>query len=287
MVTAPRPHLAAAIGAALRAARGPAGDSRTALARPPPRRWTLRRGDGALRRRPGVERRPALAWSEADDDSGIMPIRTGEYPAPQDSAAFDHAQAGVEHEERPREATRPAIPWYRREAVLITGAILVVLAVGAVIVLALRHAAGGGTPAPPLPSVSTTPAPSETSAPATESPSVQTTTVTETPSTSQPSPSTESTTTPPSTQSTTTEPTTTTQSSTATTTTTTTSAPAPVGPPFPRIPAFRGCRSPARWAARLVRRLALLGGQVFGLSAACLASSRLSSPAGSSANGCS
>ncbi|EUA65596.1 hsp70 family protein [Mycobacterium xenopi 4042] len=30
----------------------PAGDSRTALARPPPRRWTLRRGDGALRRRP-------------------------------------------------------------------------------------------------------------------------------------------------------------------------------------------------------------------------------------------
>ncbi|BBU22265.1 Hsp70 family protein [Mycobacterium xenopi] len=237
VVTAPRPHLAAAIGAALRAARGPAGDSRTALAPTAaaavdPFAEATVLSDAV----PESSGAPALAWSEADDDSGIMPIRTGEYPAPQDSAAFDHAQAGVEHEERPREATRPAIPWYRREAVLITGAILVVLAVGAVIVLALRHAAGGGTPAPPLPSVSTTPAPSETSAPATESPSVQTTTVTETPSTSQPSPSTESTTTPPSTQSTTTEPTTTTQSSTATTTTTTTSAPAPVGPPFPRIP---------------------------------------------------
>src|SRR5579875_123584 len=237
VVAAPRPHLTAAIGAALRAARGPADDSQTTLAPTAAAALDLFAGATVLSDAvPESSGAPALAWSEADDDSGIMPIRTGEYPAPQDSAASEHPRAGVEHEQRTREAARPAIPWYRREAVLITGVVLVVLALGAVIVIALRHAAGGGAPAPAPPSVSTTPAPSETSAPVTESPSTQTTTVTETASTSQPAPSTESTTTPPSTQSTTTEPTTTTQTSTVTTTTTTTSAPAPVGPPFPRLP---------------------------------------------------
>jgi actin-like ATPase involved in cell morphogenesis len=238
VVTAPRPHLTAAIGAALRAARGPADDSQTALA--PTAAAALDPFADATVLSDAVAESsgaPALAWSEADDNSAVMPIATGEYPAPQDdSAASAYPRVRAEHEERPREAARPAVPWYRREAVLITAVVLVVLAVGAVIVIALRHAAGGGAPATPLPSVSTTPAPTETSTPATESPSTQVTTVTETSTTSQPASSTESATTPSSTVSTTTAATTTTQTSTVTSTTTTTSAPAPVGPPFPRIP---------------------------------------------------
>jgi actin-like ATPase involved in cell morphogenesis len=247
VITAPRPHLTAAIGAALRAARGPADDSPTAVA--PTMAAALDPFAEAANptmmaeAAPEPGGAPALAWSEADDDSGIVPIRTGEYPAPQDVSATS-ARPPIDHQERPAEARGPAVPWYRRPAVLVIGTALVVLALAAAIMIALRHTSGGGAPTTPSPSVSTTPESPGTSAPTSESSITETTTtVSESPST----PSSTQSTTPPtsSTQSTTTQPTTT-QTTTATTTQapTTTSAPAPVVPPIPRIPGVPGFLQP-------------------------------------------
>jgi len=81
VITAPRPHLTAALGAALWAARGPGdGDpagGQTALAP------TAAGSVADLTTRSAIaadpDPAPALAWSEADDDSGIMPIRAGDY----------------------------------------------------------------------------------------------------------------------------------------------------------------------------------------------------------------
>jgi actin-like ATPase involved in cell morphogenesis len=225
IITAPRPHLTAAIGAALRAARGPA-DGETALA--PTAAGTV--ADATTMADIPVEPSPvpALAWSEADDDSGIMPIRAGEYPEPGSSADLVAARppAGIDRAAQPV-ATRPvADTWYRRPAVVMVGTALTVLAVGAGVMITLRHTSGSA-PTTPAPSVSTAPgtsnqSPSDTQGPATNSPS-----------------STESGTgTPPST--TTEAPTTTTTTTAAPSTTTsaptTTTTQGPERPPFPRFP---------------------------------------------------
>jgi actin-like ATPase involved in cell morphogenesis len=246
VITAPRPHLIAATGAALRAAGGLAGDSQTALAptaaafMPPTEAVTT----SAVDLESSAE--PALAWSEADDDSGITPVSTGEYPQTAGgTAAPPGPPPQVDRGGRPDEARQAAVAWYRRPAVVIIGTALAVLALGAALVIALRHA---GAPAPPAPGVSTTPAPGF-SAPATEGPQTSTAPA------SSASPSTESATTAPpsSTETTATSPpsstqTTTTQTTTSQTTTqaptttqpTTTQAPTttqpPVIPPVPHIP---------------------------------------------------
>jgi actin-like ATPase involved in cell morphogenesis len=246
VITAPRPHLTAAIGAALRAARGPADDSPTAVA--PTMAAALdpfaEAADPTMMAEAAPESggAPPLAWSEADDDSGIMPISTGEYPAPYNVSATT-ARPRVDRPESPVEARRPVVPWYRRPAVLVIGTVLVVLALAAAIMIALRHTSGGGAPTTPSPSVSTTPESPGSSAPATDTSSTETTTVTESPST--PSSTESSTPQQSSTQPTTTQPTTT-QTTTATTTQapTTTSAPAPVVPPIPRIPGVPGFLQP-------------------------------------------
>src|SRR6185437_11007020 len=61
VVSTPRPQLTPAVGGALRASRGPDGDSATAA--PPPTASGVPRITGL------EEPRPALAWSEADDES--------------------------------------------------------------------------------------------------------------------------------------------------------------------------------------------------------------------------
>ena len=152
VITAPRPHLTAALGAALRAARGPAdGDAR----------WRRPRSDRSPIRRPGrrwlpnPSPAPALAWSEADDDSGIMPIRAGEYSDDAKSAPLTAARS-------------PAISiwilypprladvWYRRPVVVAVGTALAVLAIGSGVMIALRHTSS--TPNAPTSSVNTAPA---------------------------------------------------------------------------------------------------------------------------------
>src|SRR6201999_163237 len=74
VVTAPRPHLTAAVGAALRAARGP-GEGETALAPTSAGSALDAMTLADIPRAPASA--PALAWSEADDNSGIMPLRPG------------------------------------------------------------------------------------------------------------------------------------------------------------------------------------------------------------------
>jgi actin-like ATPase involved in cell morphogenesis len=232
IVTAPRPQLTAAIGAALRAARGPA-DGETALA--PTAAGTI--ADATTRSNIPVEPSPApaLAWSEVADDSGIVPIRPGEYPEHRSTAGLAAAppQASLDRDSQ-AVATRPvADAWYRRPAVVMVATALAVLAVGAAVMIALRHTSGSA-PTTPAPSVSTAPGPAPSSA-----------TDTQAPSTNPPSSSEPDTGTPPSTTTTTSEaPTTTTTASEAPTTTsappTTTEGPTtshgPDRPGFPRFP---------------------------------------------------
>lgn len=233
IVTAPRPQLTAAIGAALRAARGPA-DGETALA--PTAAGTV--ADATTRSNIPVEPSPppALAWSEADDDSGIVPIRPGEYPEQSSTAglAAPVPQASLDRDSQ-AVATRPvADAWYRRPAVVMVATALAVLAVGAVVMIMLRHTSG---------SAPNTPAPSVSTAPATDSQS---------PATSPPSSTESDTGTPPSTTSE--APTTTTTTTTEAPTTTSSSAPTTTEPPtttqgtgFPRFPRGpRGFPGPGR-----------------------------------------
>jgi hypothetical protein len=81
---------------------------------------------------------PAQAWSETDD-SGVMPVGTGEYP-----------KSGVTERPRP-EKKDPIIPWYRLPAVLVVGTAVAVLLVGIAVVIGLGS--DGNKPATP----STTP----------------------------------------------------------------------------------------------------------------------------------
>jgi actin-like ATPase involved in cell morphogenesis len=233
IITAPRPQLTAAIGAALRAARGPA-DGETALA--PTAAGTV--ADATTRSNIPVEPSPApaLAWSEADDDSGVVPIRPGEYPEQSSTAglAAPSLQASVDRDPQPL-ATRPvADAWYRRPPVVMVTTALAVLAVGAGVLIALRHTSGSA-PTTPAPSVSTAPATSN------QNPAPSNATDTQAPSTNPPSSSASDTGTPPSTTSE--APTTTTTTEAPTTTSappTTTEGPTtsqePDRPGFPRFP---------------------------------------------------
>ncbi|WP_324438424.1 Hsp70 family protein [Mycobacterium sp.] len=172
IITAPRPHLTAAIGAALRAARGPA-DSPTALA--PTAAGAV--ADATTMSDIPVEPRPApaLAWSEADDDSGIMPIRPGEYPEPSSGAGLTAPRppASLDGDSSPAATGAVADAWYRRPVVVALGTALVVLAIAAAVMITLHHTSGSA-PTTPAPGVSTAPAPSSatnTQAPATNPPS--------------------------------------------------------------------------------------------------------------------
>ena len=96
VITAPRPHLTAAVGAALRAAHRPGDGDNTALA--PTALGSV--SDATTMSEMPVEpaAAPALAWSEADDDSGIMPIRAGVYddePTRRDPSPRPRARANL------------------------------------------------------------------------------------------------------------------------------------------------------------------------------------------------
>jgi hypothetical protein len=240
VITTPRPHMAAAIGAALLAARGAANNGETALAPTATGVGSLADTTMKIEGVPESSPAPPLAWSEVGDDSGIMPIHAGEYPEQGGNAAVPSArpQLTFDRHSQPDKRSPAAEAWYRRPVVVIVGTACVVLAIGAVIMIALRHTSGGA-PSTPAPNVSTTPA---SSAPADQSPAPSGATDTQAPANSPPS-STGSDTMPP--PSTTTQTPTTTQAPTTTTQppTTTTQAPTttqvpepPVVPPIPRIP---------------------------------------------------
>jgi hypothetical protein len=228
VISAPRPHLTAAVGAALRAARGP-GDAATALA--PTALGSV--SDATSISEVPVESAatPALAWSEADDDSGIMPIRDGEYDGeyenvPRSGLTSSRLRAHLEPAAEPDVIGAFADAWYRRPLVVAVGTALAVLAIGAGVLITLRHTSGSA-PSTPSPSVSTTAPPSSA------------TTASQEPSTNPPSSSAPDTSTPAPTTSET--PTTTTEAPTTTTPppSTTTEPARPDRPRFPRRPGDR------------------------------------------------
>jgi len=154
VVTAPRPHLTAALGAALWAARGPAADGQTALVPTAAGSVPDLTTRTAVAADPGPA--PALAWSEADDDSGIMPIRAGEY-------ADDAKNSPLTASRGPTDFDMDSAPmgfadvWYRRPVVVAVGTALAVLAIGSGVLIAVRHTSNN-TPNAPTSSVDTTPA---------------------------------------------------------------------------------------------------------------------------------
>jgi hypothetical protein len=239
VITAPRPQLTAAIGAALRAASGPGDSGATALAPAVDAASPLADLTTVLDPAPVSSGGPALAWSEAGDDTGISPLLTGEYPAQsaEGGAASGRPPARFDEDASWDSAGSAAVPWYRRTVVLIIAAALVLLAIAGAIMLALRNTSST-TPVTPSPSISTGPG-GGTSAP--ESTASQNPTETQQSNSGQP-PSTTSES-PSSTQSTTT---TTTEPSTQTSTSqvTTTQPPLfpnrPIGPDFPRRPGYPG-----------------------------------------------
>ena len=230
VVTAPRPHLTAALGAALRAARGP-GDSETALA--PTAAGSALDAMTVADIPVAPASAPALAWSEADDDSGIMPIRPGEYDDEPASGAVAPLRARPRRDLAPEPVVAGASQdaWYRRPLVVAIGTALAVLAIVAGVLMAIRHTSGNA----PTPSVSTTPGPA-TSAPTSAG-------GTQAPTSNPPSSSAPDTSTAPSTTSETPTTTTTTEAPTTTTTqppSTTTEGPQrPDRPRFPREPGGR------------------------------------------------
>jgi actin-like ATPase involved in cell morphogenesis len=223
VISAPRPHLIAAVGAALRAAHGP-DEGATALA---PTALGPVSDATALSEIP-VEpaAAPALAWSEADDESGIMPIQPGEYDdVPARSELISSrplARADLPAESDVFGATAEA--WYRRPLVVAVGTALAVLAIGAGVLITMRHMSGSA-PTTPSSSVDTPPSSAGSSAPGS--------TATQEPSTSPPSSAASDTSTAAPTTSET--PATTTQAPTTTTAQPSTTAPSSQEPDRPRV----------------------------------------------------
>jgi hypothetical protein len=176
---------------------------------------------------------PALAWSEADDDSGIMPIRAGEYDGeyenvPRSGLTSSRPRAHVEPAVEPDVIGAFAEAWYRRPLVVAVGTALAVLAIGAGVLITLRHTSGSA-PSTPSPGVSTTARPSSE------------TTASQEPSTNPPSSSAPDTSTPAPTTSETSTTTTTTEAP-ATTTTPSSATTEPQRPDRPRFPRRPGAR---------------------------------------------
>jgi len=181
VVTTSRTQLTAAIGGALRASRGPDDASATALTPAASMTSTPSAPLGpAVREAEMAEAwlsgaagpvsglMPALAWSEADDDSRAMPVGTGESPG---SGGSGHTSArpalNFVHTAQPRpkvpEAKPTVIPWYRLPAVIVIGTAVAVLLVGMAVAIGFSS---DNTPATtPVSGASTPPA---SSAPASQ-----------------------------------------------------------------------------------------------------------------------
>jgi molecular chaperone DnaK (HSP70) len=168
VITTPRPQLAAAIGGALRAAPGPADNSATMLSAPAApatapapamatataRAWPARRAGGtATAEAPALGTLPAVAWSEV---TGAAPTSASSTP---------------KSEEAELTPAEPKKPWRRLAPVVVIGALLALLLVGAALAIGLGSSdrpatrpGGNTTPASPAPS-SAPPAPASQSPP--------------------------------------------------------------------------------------------------------------------------
>ena len=111
IVTTPRPQLTAAIGAALRAARGPGDTSPTALTPAAPQTGSaltslVPEGEKAGNTDAPLSGAvstlmPVLAWSETDD-SRVMPVGTGEHPKCGGRSGYTSARPALNFERKAR-----------------------------------------------------------------------------------------------------------------------------------------------------------------------------------------
>jgi hypothetical protein len=176
VVTTPRPQLTAAIGAGLRAARGPGDTSETRLTPAAPQAAAAlapiaakpeaamaEAAPSAAVSAPASRLMPALAWSEADDDSRDMPVGAGDYAKFGGGSGYTSARPALNFEPTAHPRTKPKnpiIPWYRLPAVLAIGTAVALLLVGMAVAIGLSS---DEKPA-------TTPAPGVSSAPASPPP---------------------------------------------------------------------------------------------------------------------
>ncbi len=198
VVTTPRPQLAAAMGGALRAARGPGDTSATLLnpaalapaaavaaVAPAAREKALAgasissisgasRGSGSGSGPASANMMPALAWSAAGDFSRGMPVATssGGDPKPDAGSGYTGYTAArpalnFEHEVSPPPVKEPPIiPWYRLPAVMLIGTAVAVLIVGIAVAIGLNSDSKPATTPTPAPGVISTPAPASPAPPA-------------------------------------------------------------------------------------------------------------------------
>lgn len=179
VITTPRPHLAAAIGAALRATRGPGDTVATALnpaasvpigppidkaaepAAAKPAEWA----DTRLSE-PVLRSMPALAWSETGGQSRVLPVHGGlggDVTKRSRESGYTSARPALNFQRtaKPRREAKPAvIPWYRLPAVLAIGTAVAMLLVGMAVAMGFGS---DNTPA-------TTPAPGASTAPVSSAP---------------------------------------------------------------------------------------------------------------------
>ena len=174
VITTARPAQSAAIGAALRALRGPDDDGATAMSAAAPATMAPAIGKPA----DAAPVAAALAWSQADDPPDYH-VRDRDTPGPLTSA---RPQIAFEEEPVIAPAAEPKIRWYRSPLVVMAAAVVVIAgAVSAVGVILAEDSLT--TPAStPIPNVTATPAvPPPPEAPAPEAPASEApVTVTET-----------------------------------------------------------------------------------------------------------
>ncbi|CQD16474.1 proline rich protein [Mycobacterium lentiflavum] len=165
VVTTPRPQLAPAIGAALRATRGPAETSATLLT-PSVSRATAAAMAAAPAAPVAVEERqpvlthasepvsslmPALAWSEAADESRMMPAAAAQIPNHVGGSGYTSARPALNFEQpaQPRrEKKAPVVPWSRLPGMVVIGTAVAVLLVGIALAIGLSDDKPATTPNP-------------------------------------------------------------------------------------------------------------------------------------------
>jgi actin-like ATPase involved in cell morphogenesis len=186
VVTTPRPHLAAAIGGALRAARGPGDTTATTLspaaaaaaAAPASQAAALpvvEEGRAVLtqarRAEPVSGMMPALAWSETDDRSQVMMPAVGGsgYTSARPALNFEAPERSRPEKKNlglpwKRAAGNPILPWQRLPGLVVIGTAVAVLLVGIAVAMgfsdnkpAMTPVPNVSTPAAPLPAAGATP----------------------------------------------------------------------------------------------------------------------------------
>jgi len=146
VITTPRPAFTGAIGAALRAARGPADESATAMAPSP---VVLAAPVAPIEQAPATG--VALAWSEAPDVPDLAPAAE-HVPPPS-------ARPMMEFEPEPADPSKAgdaAPAWYKRPLPVVAAALGVIVLAGAGTAVALS-ADSTDAPVTPTPSITSTP----------------------------------------------------------------------------------------------------------------------------------